>query len=298
MENFKKLCKNSLAITKINLLRHLRDIRCLFVLCVTVILIVHYVKPYLLYAIDSGADCTFCMLPTLFNSTTISVGAPKTLLHIGLILLLCDAPFSHAMTAGVVLRGGRRGWWISGCLTVLLISFLYMSFISLVSSLILLPAHHPGNSWGKVFSDFRMQGRLGVEYPHIQISAKVTNYLYPYGAQLYTFVTGCCSFVLVGLIMYLISLISDNVIYGLSAAGFLVMIDPVIKWVEDPYWYWMDAFSPVGWCSTDHFAFMDARFFLTPVYVGIAFSVTIIGFICLIAVFSKRSEIMAGREGL
>lgn len=285
-----------LAPIKINLLRMHHDIRVRFVLFVTAMLIIHYLKPYIAYAAAADTDCTLCMLPLLFQRATISVGAPKTMLHIGLLLLLCDAPFSNSMTPYILLRSGRSCWWKSGCLTVIIISFCYMLFITLISSLVMLPAANWNDSWGQVFTDFKQKSELTQAFPHIQISYDVVKYLYPSGTQIYVFIAGWCSFTLLGLIMYLVSMLFDNAAYGFAAAGFVIMIDPVINWVEYPYRYWLDAFSPVGWCSPDQFRFMNIRYFLSVPFVAVSFTILIILFVFLIRSASLRSEIMKARE--
>ena len=68
--------------------------------------------------------------------------------------------------------------------------------------------------------------QLAQLYPAI-IPIAVVKYLYPSGATLYTFLTAWASFTLLGMILYLVSLISKNILWGLAVSGIIVFLDPL-----------------------------------------------------------------------
>ena len=87
-------------------------------------------------------------------------------------------------------------------------------------------------------------------YPTI-IPIAIVKYLYPSGATLYTFLTAWASFTLLGMILYLVSLISKNILWGLAVTGIIVFLDPILTWFTFPKKFWLQYFSPVCWTSVE-----------------------------------------------
>ena len=75
--------------------------------------------------------------------------------------------------------------------------------------------------------------QLAQLYPTI-IPIAVVKYLYPSGATLYTFMTAWASFTLLGMILYFVSLISKNILWGLAVSGIIVFLDPILMWLAWP----------------------------------------------------------------
>ena len=112
------LFKRSMAVTSINFNCWRQDFRVKFILLFTALIVFNTLKPVLQYGLDNGAVSTPLLLPLLFGSTEISVGTPKIYFHIGLILLLCDAPFYYPITPYAIMRSKRSGWCIGTCLYI------------------------------------------------------------------------------------------------------------------------------------------------------------------------------------
>ena len=98
------LFKRSMAVTSINFNCWRQDFRVKFILLFTALIVFNTLKPVLQYGLDNGAVSTPLLLPLLFGSTEISIGTPKMYFHIGLILLLCDAPFYYPITPYAIMR--------------------------------------------------------------------------------------------------------------------------------------------------------------------------------------------------
>ena len=81
-----------------------RTLEIKFILLFTALIVFNTLKPVLQYGLDNGAVSTPLLLPLLFGSTEISIGTPKMYFHIGLILLLCDAPFYYPITPYAIMR--------------------------------------------------------------------------------------------------------------------------------------------------------------------------------------------------
>ncbi len=185
---------------------------------------------------DSGTQCTAFLLPILFNTLNISIGTMKMMLYLGCILLLCDAPFIYKATPYMVLRSHRESWWMGECLYIILTTYLYTAFITLVSTVVVLPVATFGESWGGVISAFGFASG-GVEERilpgqydiFVAIPKASIGQLYPAGAQMYTFLTVWGSFIFLGLLQYLVSLVSKKYVFGICVCSIFVFLDPILN---------------------------------------------------------------------
>lgn len=262
-------------VAMINFRRWMKDIRVRFTFVFIACLLVFYLNAFTVFGLKTGQSCSICLLPLLFESGTISVNLTKTLLHIGMLLLLCDAPFVSDATAYMVLRSRRNGWWIGECLYIMAAALVYTVFLTAVSSLIVLPVAEFGNEWGSIVHQITFGDgvRSGIEIAKQNQFQKiypvdVVRYLYPYGSQLYTFfaVWMSCSFL--GLVMYLISLVKRNVLWGMSVAGIFIFLDPFLTYLGEKR-SWIQMLSPVCWTSIDAMQVTNRFYFVSvPMAVG------------------------------
>lgn len=250
------LFKRSMAVTSINFNCWRQDFRVKFILLFTALIVFNTLKPVLQYGLDNGAVSTPLLLPLLFGSTEISIGTPKICFHVGLILLLCDAPFYYPITPYAIMRSKRSGWCIGTCLYIAVVALVYIAFITICAALVAVPILSLSDSWDGAAADLvygtsqMNPASLAQLYPTI-IPIAVVKYLYPSGATLYTFLTAWASFTLLGMILYLVSLISKNILWGLAATGIIVFLDPILTWFTFPKKFWLQYFSPVCWTSVE-----------------------------------------------
>lgn len=294
METF----RSGIQIAVINVHRWKRDYRIWLILAFTAVLLVNYMRPYVEYCLYSGNKMTFCLLPLIYLPAEVSIRAPKVLLHIGFILLLCDAPFLHETAPYMFLRGGRRARFAGEVLYVFWTALFYMLFITLVSIIMTLPVATLENEWGNGITDYLYgsdtltQTQILNMFPlELQIPAGPIMFFYPFASELYTFLTGLgCMFIL-GLILLLVSLVTDGAKFGLAAAGGLVLLDPILTWRAFPSRYYLQAFSPVCWTSIAHLDLLSPNYFLSIPFVAVAESVSIAVLLILIYIVNRKSTI-------
>lgn len=298
-----EIFRGIIAVSYCNISRWKKDYRVWLILIFTALLIVEYLKGYTIYGIAEGKKMTFCMLPILFQTCDISLRAPKVLWHIGYILLLCDAPFLNSNALYVIMRSGRKKWWIGECLYIFEIAFLYMGFITIVSSALAIPVISFENDWGDVLVDF-INGtdtktveellysyHLGLGEPERAISM-----LYPFACEAYTFFTGIASFSILGLLLYLVNLVQKNIVWGIGTACMIVFLDPILTYLAKPANYWLQAFSPVCWTSVECINLLGTRFFISIPFVTAASLIVISVLLIFIALFSKKMIIETREE--
>ena len=129
--------------------------------------------------------------------------------------------------------------------------------------------------------------QLAQLYPTV-IPIIVVKYLYPSGATLYTFLTAWASFTLLGMILYLVSLISKNILWGLAVTGIIVFLDPILMWLAWPKNYWLQYFSPVCWTSVESLDSVQAHRALTIPAVSALYVILLLASFVAIYYQSKR----------
>lgn len=290
-------------IAYINFRRWKSDLRVWLIFAFLGVFLIQEIKGLTEYGLETGTQCTAFLLPILFHSTMISIGTMKMMLYLGCILLLCDAPFVYKATPYMVLRSQRESWWMGECLYIILTTFLYTAFITLVSTLVVLPVATFGESWGGVISALRYGsegvegGILAQQYGIYLIIPKNTlGYLYPAGAQMYTFLTVWVSFIVLGLLQYLVSLVSKSMFLGFACTGVLVFLDPILKTLsESSMFRWATRLSPVCWSSTEALEMVDDSKVLTIPYVVSMFAILIV--VLLVAIHMVSRKIMIEVRG-
>lgn len=286
--------KKAISIAFVNFHRWKCDWRIWITLLFTVVILFRYLDAFLQYGLDYGKKATFCVLPMLFHGENLSVGSAKIILYVGMLTLLCDAPFFHPVTPYMILRSKRNAWWLGECCYIMGTAFFYMLFIMLVSAVMMLPVVTLKNEWGEVVKGFAFGDeaysnvQLTVQYGYMPIATPLVQYIYPYAAQLYTFVTGWASFTFVGLVAYLVSIIQKNIFWSLGTAAFFIFLEPVINgltWTGD---YWIQAFSPISWSSMEYLDLLSRANWISFPFVLLMYPLLIIILMFVIGKCSRR----------
>lgn len=289
--------KSAAALTMISFKRWRHDTRIWFIFAFIAMIVGKELGVFTRYGLEQGGDCTIFVLPILFSVPGNALGSMKMLIHVGLLLLLCDAPFLHQMSPYMILRARRRAWWMSSCLYIMGTAFVYILFLTLLSMLAVLPVASVSREWGSVLQDMVFGGtRLSLQeindvYHHIRISDKEINFLYADSSWLYTIAAVWADFTCLGLLMHLISLFKRNILWAISGAAFFVFLDPLLTWL-DPWlerWYWL--VSPVSWSSADATNAVNRDYIITIPFVAAAYSLLLILLIAGIALRSRKVSV-------
>jgi len=294
------LFKSILGVAAINFARWLKDKRVRFVFVFIAYMVWMYIWPFTRYGMKIDGTISGWLLPVMFQAYNISIGVSKVILHLGMLLLLCDAPFFSPIMPYMLLRSRRNGWWMGACLYSIAAACVYALFLMLLSMLLVLPVIRFDNEWGSVMNElaFGIKDKPGMDIAivnEIRIVPRpsIIRYLYPIGAQLYTFVAIWCSFSFLGLLMYLVSLITQNILMGIGIAGVFVFLDPFVIWLtEDESRRWMELLSPVSWTSVERMQSVS-RFNLMSIPMALGLYLIIIAVLC-IAIWRYSRRVMIG----
>ena len=283
------------AIVSINLHRWKRDYRVWLILIFVAVIIMDYLNGYSGYAVAQNRSLTAYLLPVLYLPSEVGLRAPKVLWCMGFLLLLCNAPFMHPMSPYAILRTRRNKWWVGECAYVCLVALIFMIFITLISILVAVPKVSFSNDWGDTFKDYlfgtstRTVDELLGQYPlSISLPKKAIMYLNPIACQIYTFFTGWATFIVLGLLLYYISLSQKNKLLGLGITSIFIYLDPILTLLAPEYGYWLQAFSPVCWTSVECLKDLGAIYFISISFVSVAYPTLMIVLLVLIAWKSKK----------
>ena len=231
------------------------DWRIWFVLLLEGFQVIRYLSGILLFGLENRLNCTPFMLAFLFSDGTIANGLLKVQIYFGLVILLCNAPFRNEHVQYLIVRSGKRAWWHGVCGYIITMSFLYLSFLTIISTLAVLPIITLRPVWGSAVLEIIQRGGeamfrygRGTVFP-----ADLINVIYPWAVQALTFLTAWLSFILIGFVICLVNEVTGRTMLGCGAAAFFILLDPVVRWLayyrERYWWYYV---SPVSWTSLEH----------------------------------------------
>lgn len=104
----------------------------------------------------TGYKVTPYLLPFLLDE-----GSAVMMLFLGVVLLFCDAPFIEDEQPYIMLRSGRRIWFIGQMLYIVMASVLYFIVLYFISVLVLLPHIEWSTVWASCFLRFRRHQQQG-----------------------------------------------------------------------------------------------------------------------------------------
>lgn len=279
------ICRKERMIAKGQLARWKSSAPVFMAFGMELILVVKYLWIYTEWGLRSGTKITPCVLAFLFKDGTIGINLAKVMVYLGIVLVLSEAPFMDEVTPYIIVRSKRGVWWRGECLYIWVATLLYMLFITIVSIFTVLPTVTWTGLWGSTVAEIVKDGNM-------DISHEIVKVFYPSAVLGITFISGWISMVMLGHVAYAVSLATQKRIFGLGAIVFLVLLDPIVKWLGAMSEYrWMYWISPISWSSMENWNMVNVRApmevsYIFSVYAGIIIVCTIV-----IAFSARRKQI-------
>lgn len=269
-----------------------KDSRIWLVGILLIILLIRYLWGIDRYGIAYGTKTTPWLLSVLYTDGEISNGLLKMLLYLGVIAVFCDAPFYSEQTQYEVIRSGKKAWYQGKLTYIWIVSFLYPFFLSLVAWGIVLPTVTYTDFWGGTMRDFsRLLLRTRTAVGNLAIPREIIKTIYPWSAHLLTFLISGCSNVFLGYLIYFLNLITSKNGWGVAAAAFVVMLDPVVCYFGIGNYKWMYRYSPISWSSIEHWTIFGSNHALSMGYAFGGYLILILLLGGLIRIVSAWKEI-------
>lgn len=197
------------------------------------------------YAAAQGLGVSCWFFPFLFSHTICAV-----FLYIGLILVYCNAPFVDRQQMFVMLRSGKRTWFLGQLLYVVLASAIYFSVVALFSMAEFLPHLGLSADWGTVL-------RQAVQYPdqtgvYLSIKKRTLEAFSPLRGFCLVFLVNVGVGIFIGQLVFLVNLYKSRAYGSVAALGVVILADLI--WYEGgPFKNWIKYISPVSWTSLNFY---------------------------------------------
>lgn len=133
-------------------------------------------------------------------------------------LLFCNAPFIDNLTPYDMIRSGRKLWFVSKLIYIILAAFIFILLLFLITLIVLFPYVTFLGDWGHVFRTLALTGQgntLGLP----QISANIVQLAKPLPLTFFTLTNFFLQCVIVGLIMFCMGLLTKTRGLGIALAS-------------------------------------------------------------------------------
>lgn len=199
MEIYRTAC----LVAKSNFMRWKKDGRILLTFLLMIVLMIRYFSGLSSFEIKYHTKITPFLLSVVFADCDITNGLLKILVCFGWVCLLCDVPVRDPFLTYIVLRSGRKGWWLGENIYICASAFGYTVFLSVIPALILLPSVSLHEFWGSTITQILKSDEYQVLYlGNLVLPRRVISIIYPYGAQILGFLAVWLQFWFLGMVMY------------------------------------------------------------------------------------------------
>lgn len=218
----------------------------------------------------------------------------KIVFIIPILFIFCDAPFIDDNQIYIMLRVKRKVWCVGQILYICVTSVIY-SLVLMVSSVIVNINHITFSSnWGEVLGTAgttNAMSQFNLQYNTIKISGRIITYYTPAQAMFFSFILMTLSFIFIGMIIYVVNVITKSSIVGSICAAVFILLTAVVDGF--PYLMWL---SPISCNSINNIDVAGQTLYPTIQYVLSVYSIVIAACIIIALITSRRQEIVVRKE--
>ncbi len=172
-----------------------------------------------------------------------------------LIFIFCDAPFIDTNQPYVMLRTKRSVWSIGQILYIMIGSFLYELFLIISTIIVNIGNLEFTMEWGKVLGAMgttSVASKAGVIYTTVNINRQIITCFTPLQAMFFSMLVTWLSFVFIGLVIYVVNVVTRTKIAGAVTAAGLVIFTAVADVAAFDGNKAVTWFSPMSWNSLNN----------------------------------------------
>lgn len=218
----------------------------------------------------------------------------KVIYTLPLVLLFCNAPFTDKNQIFVYMRTGRIRWLTGQILYIITASAAYYAFILALSILFsLISGGEFSLEWGKTLqtiSKTYIAAEVGASF--VTSSSYVTVFFTPLLATWFTFLMSWICGIFLGLIIFLLNLVTQTQIVGVLTASAVVVLSSAIYndgWGRGKNYY--VAFSPLSWITLDNIDVGGTTSKPTFTYCITAYLLLILILVAAIFIFGRKKSL-------
>lgn len=218
------------------------------------------IKDVRAYAMLRGMGVSCWFFPFLFTSNICMM-----ILYFGLILVYCNAPFLDQQQLFVMLRSGRKKWFMGQILYIILTSVIYFAVVAVISMLEFLPYLGFSMEWGDILRE-AVQNPMATN-TYLIASERILEKYEPVQAFLIVFLINTGVGILMGLMIFLINLYKSRT-YGSVVAFAVVLVSDLVSLADGMMINnWMRYISPASWTNLTLYIQQARRFPIAYVFI-------------------------------
>lgn len=259
------------------------SIRVLAVLILIALFIARNLEPVLEFSNIVKIGVTPYAFPFLTNDFICQL-----VMMAGAVFIFSNAPFEDDGHLYRLSRSGRFSWGLGQVFYIIGMSFLYVLFLILISTLPLAGHLELDDKWGKIWETLAKTD-AGVQ---VKLLLHVTEYMVNHNsaaaamAKSWLLEWGCVSWL--GLLIYLLNKFSGKAL-GTCTGAFFVLLDICIS---NDWMNWANRFSPITLAQINTYSGYNLQYHITLTY-GILFFITgiiALGILCILANYREHPE--------
>lgn len=189
------------------------------------------------FAIEQGLSVSNWFFPLIFEQEMILL-----FLYFCVILMFCNAPFVDKQQMFVLLRSGKRNWFLGQLLYITLSSIIYFVYLFVLTIVEFIPYVGFSDKWESVFVHLGQHTEIGV----MLISGDVISHYTPLQASLIAFLINVLLGIMLGELIFLVNLFKNRG-YGTGVALAVVLFSYMLEYMV--FGSKMSYISPVAWAD-------------------------------------------------
>lgn len=230
------------------------------------------------FAQENGYRVTPFLFPFSFTHYFI-----KLMIHICIVFLFVDAPFVNSLQLSLISRCGRKIWYRTQMLYLLICSFLITVFIMLLPVVRYMNLIVFQNDWGKILTTLSKS----TEILHPIHPELVTRYS-PIEVMGYTSIVFFLLTFLIGMVLYLCNIMFKSRSVGIIIITAFIIFDFLIHLMNNIKLVW---FSPFSWIQLTNMAYGRVDYLPSTSFAIITLIGINILLATIISIVSKKKDI-------
>ena len=235
------------------------------------------IEPVRQFCAEQGMAISNWFYPFLFSETINTM-----FFFFGIILLFCDAPFVDRHQLFVVMRTGKRKWFLGKIVYVFVASFAYFTWMYMVSIIEFIPYVGVSANWERILEGLSITNKIGNTI--VNVPRNIIIQMSPVHAFLISFSLSVMIGSFLGLLIFYANLYRTHNI-GVSISLIIVLMPGVVNVLPYEIMKKIQWISPVNWIAINIFTLEYGG-----ISVGYAYTFLIVIDIILIILIMRKAE--------
>lgn len=276
--------KTAFRISAQNFRKWQTDYRILVIAVFLVIMTLIYVDDLKKVADYTGNEMSVWIFPFLYSQFY-----NKILFTLPVVLLFCDAPFVDKNQLFIMMRTSRKRWLCGQLIYIITASAVYYLFLFFVSIITTIFYGNFSFEWGRTITALAYNSTLASEAAgsnFLGVTRITVEYFTPLLACFYTFILSWLSAVFLGLINFVLNLLTESRVWGIAVSCFFIILS-----IPAGGKRYVDRFSPIFWSTLNGIDVGGLTTHPSLSYCLCVYGILIIALVTSIFIFGRRKSL-------